>query len=287
MRIAHLTDLHFQVAPKATELTHPKRILGSSNLYLLGRHKKFSIQVQEAAIRAVIDQKPDVVLITGDITAQALPSEFELAYQNLKELLERQPSFIIPGNHDIYTSNQIPRAMRQFFDPWLPKENPYLFDSGDIQALYIETCRVDWLSRGWVDPQSLSRATDLLRKAESKFRFLCIHYPILNRRGEAYGPSQRAISNASILRQWLSEAPIDMVIHGHEHHGYTVPIQTGKGMVPSSNPGSSGYQLDEKRRRRAHYNIYTLEEGKVSTRRFAYHVDVFEPEIGGAYRSKG
>ena len=240
-----------------------------------------------AAIAAVQEQKPDVLLITGDISAQALPAEFEQAYKTLKPLLTQQPSFLIPGNHDIYTSNKIPKAMRKYFDPWLPKENPYLFETDLIQALYIETCRVDWLSRGWVDPTVLPKAMKLLQNATPKFRFLCIHYPILNRRGEPYGPSQRAIRNGDLLQKWLQDAPIDMILHGHEHHGYTVPIQTAKGLVPSSNPGSSGYQLDEKRKRRAHFNIYTLHDNNISTERFAYHKGLFEPELGGAYQTKG
>ena len=277
MKIAHLTDLHFQTPPRLRDMLHPKRWIGSSNLYLLGRYSKFTIETQRAAIQAATEKNPDLFLMTGDITAQALEDECALARQELSPLLDKVPSFLIPGNHDIYTQNTLNKHFRNHLGTWLPPQNPHLFRHNNIAALYIETCRVDFLSRGWVDPQALQKATTLLASSDADFTFLCIHYPILGRRGELYGPSTRAIRNAPILQEWLKSAPIDMVLHGHEHHGYRIPIETAKGSIPISNPGSSGYARDEKRDRRAHFCIYTIEDGKLTdVRRYAQHESGFK-----------
>jgi len=45
-----------------------------------------------------LDPKPDVVLVTGDITNTNLEEEFEQAFKLLKNL--EMPYFVIPGNHD-------------------------------------------------------------------------------------------------------------------------------------------------------------------------------------------
>ena len=282
IRIAHLTDLHFQTPPSISELIHPKRWIGTTNLYALGRHSKFTLETQRAAIAAAIEQKPDLFLMTGDITAQALHSECALARKELEPLLSRQPSFLIYGNHDIYTKNRPNRALLDHLSPWLPKYNPYIFRHQNIAVLYIETCRVDFLSRGWVDPKALEKASQLLAESDATFTILTIHYPILNRRGAPYGPAQRAIRNADVFRDWLKTAPIDMILHGHEHHGYQIGVETAKGTIPSINPGSSGYARDEKRDRRAHFTCYTIENNVLSAvERYAEEKEGFVPAPWG------
>ena len=82
MKVVHLTDLHVQTAPRMSEMTG-KRLLGSMNLYVLGRKKKFSQAVQEAAVAAAVAEEPDVVVLTGDVTAQALDAEFDAARELL------------------------------------------------------------------------------------------------------------------------------------------------------------------------------------------------------------
>ena len=282
MRIVHLTDLHFQALPKITELFHLKRIMGTTNLYVLGRHSKFSIETQRAAISAACEQQADLFLMTGDITAQSLHAECVMARQELDVLLSRQPSFLIYGNHDIYTSNTPNQSLLDHFGQWLPKENPYLFRYEELAVLYIETCRTDWLSRGWVDPEALAKASRLLAESDAGFTILSIHYPVLNRRGQPYGPSQRAIRNGHILREWLKTAPVDMIIHGHEHHGYRIDVETAKGKIPSINPGSSGYARDEKLDRRAHFTCYTIENNILSqVERYAEEKEGFVPAPWG------
>ena len=44
MKIVHLTDLHVQPRPALREL-HGKRLLGTANLYILGRRAKFTLDV--------------------------------------------------------------------------------------------------------------------------------------------------------------------------------------------------------------------------------------------------
>jgi 3',5'-cyclic AMP phosphodiesterase CpdA len=282
MRIAHLTDLHFQSPPSLSELFHPKRWIGTSNLYLLGRHSTFSLSTQRAVISAACAQKPDLFLMTGDITAQALEAECALAKTELTPLLEQCPSFLIYGNHDIYTSNTPNRSLKNHLGTWLPPKNPYLFRHESIAVLYIETCRVDWLSRGWVDPKALEEAQRLLEQSDASFTILSIHYPILDRRGAPYGPAQRAIRNGSDFREWLKKAPIDMIIHGHEHHGYQVDVQTAKGSIPCVNPGSSGYAQDEQKDRRAHFTMYTIAENQLTdVARFAEQKEGFAPTSWG------
>ena len=78
----------------------------SVNLYVRGRVRQFERRVQDAAVDLCLQEKPDAVLITGDLTAMATSNEFAMARESLQPLLNAIPTFIIPGNHDIYVKKE-------------------------------------------------------------------------------------------------------------------------------------------------------------------------------------
>ena len=286
MRIAHLTDLHFYTAPKPSDLMHIKRIMGTVNLFLLGRKKKFSLNVQKAAVQKLAEQKPDFLIITGDLTSQALDAEFRLAREVLDPLLQTVPAVVIGGNHDLYVQSEPTTAMRDNFGERLHESTPHLYSHENIAMLHVETCKPDLLSRGYVNPSHLDSAAELLQNAREQhdFIFLCTHYPVWNRRGEHYGPQTRAIQNGPMFAEWIKQQPVDALLHGHEHHGYRIDIQGKHNNIVSLNPGSSGYNHDMQRDRRAHFNIYTIEDGSLQNiERFRYNEQTFESEPNGAY----
>jgi hypothetical protein len=77
---------------------------------------------------------------------------------------------------------------------------------------------------------------------------------------------------------------IGAVLHGHEHHGFRVDIQTGGGPRPILNPGASGYAFIPQQDRTAHLNIYEVDaHGIHEIKRLRYDGSAFVPEPGGAY----
>lgn len=285
MKIVHLTDLHVQTRPSLREL-HGKRLLGTANLYVLGRRAKFTLEVQRAAVRAAVEENPDVVVITGDLTAQALSSEFEAARELIRPLTDRVPVVLLPGNHDTYIRESTPGdSMRAVLGPWMGPHYPWLHVHDEVQFLVLETCQPHPLSVGWTPPEQIPAALALLNDAPRRFTFLCLHYPLLGRRGEPYGPATRALKNARDVEAMLQQTDaVDAVLHGHEHHGFRVDVPTGGGPVPILNPGSSGYAHLPDQDRTAHFNVYTVKDGSLTgVERRRYDGDRFIPEPGGAY----
>ncbi|MEL6346693.1 MAG: metallophosphoesterase [Myxococcota bacterium] len=286
MKIVHLTDLHIQTAPRLHEL-FGKRLIGSANLYLLGRKQKFNLTVQQAAIDATLKEDPDIVVITGDLTAQALDAEFQLARDLLDPILDGYPTVLIPGNHDTYVREPVPgQRMRAFFADWMGEGMPYLHQFDEVGFLTVETCRAHPLSSGYTPPTQLAQARALLDAADATFIFLCLHYPLRGRRGEPYGPATRALSNARQVEDELlmKTARINAILHGHEHHGYRVDLHTLGGPRPNLNPGATGYTYLPDLNRTAHLNVYTIEgDALTEVRRLRYSGERFEEEPGGAY----
>lgn len=291
MKIAHLTDLHVMRPPRPGELLG-KRLLGSTNLYIFGRKGHFDAAAQRAAVEAACREAPDLVLITGDLTAQALDSEFEGARALLEPLLRAAPAVILAGNHDTYVSSAARSdRTRHYFGAHMGAGQPSLRRFGDVAVLTLETCRAHLLSSGFTPPAQLARASELLAALEGPlpFVFLAIHYPLRGRHGEPYGPATRNLSNAAEVEAWLTTQPrVGAVVHGHEHHGFRTILPRPCGDIPIFDPGASGYALLPDRGRTAHINLYEADrDGLHGVRRLAWDGAAFVEEPGGAYATGG
>ncbi len=291
MRVAHATDIHWQLPPSARELCTFKRALGTANLYLRGRRHHFQREVQDALVAHLVDAAPDLVLITGDLTATALRSEFALARERLAPVLDRFPTFVIPGNHDVYTPGAWrERRIEAHFGEFMGEGGPVRrVDVGSVTCLGLDPNRPTWLLASGVLPEDqLDGLRDALADPALADRIvvLCIHYPILDRHGHLYDGVNHGLRNAGALVEVLRQAPVRpaLIVHGHEHHGYAVDLDLDGARVPIRNCGSSGYAWMPARGRAAATNIYTLDRaGLRHTERFLYDGERFAPEPGGAY----
>ncbi|MEY3211124.1 MAG: hypothetical protein RIT28_1605 [Pseudomonadota bacterium] len=295
MRVAHLTDLHVMRPPSLGELT-VKRLLGSANLYVMGRNSHFTEAAQQAAVAAVARLNPDALLCSGDLTAQALPAEFEAAAALLTPLFSRQPTALIPGNHDTYTPDTfLNRTIEERFGQWTGKGDwPRLHLLGDaVACVALDVCRAQWiLSSGFIDEGQLDGLDTLLRddRLRGRFVFVMLHYPLRNRRGEPYGPATRNLENAATLEALLLKhaGRVGAVVHGHEHHGFRSALQGDGVQIPILNPGAAGYAYLPKKGRTAHLCVYTVEDGALrDVERLRFDGQDFVPEPGGAWASGG
>lgn len=300
MRVLHFTDLHVQRRPRLIDLvTGPKRIIGALNLYLLGRRSHFQRAVQEGLVQAVLEQAPDVVVCTGDLTALATDDELEAAHALLRPVYERFPFVVQPGNHDTYVRERRPGdRMRRWFGPWMGPGGPRLVRYGGAAFLTVETCRAHLTSRGHSPPGELAKAAVLLDTLglrgqdpaeEGLLLFWCQHYPLRDRHGAPYGPAGRCLADAAAVEALLaSRSEVGAVLHGHEHHGFRTTVPGLRGPVPVLNPGAGGYAHLPAKRRTAHFSIYDVQNGALaSVERFAWQGERFAPEPGGAYATGG
>lgn len=290
IRVAHATDIHWYVPPEPCQLT-PKRALGLANLHLKGRRRHFDPEVQRALVHALGEQQPDLVVISGDLTALATPKEFLRARQALTPLLDRIPTFVQPGNHDVYT-REAQRADRigAFFAPWLHRAGPIArLDRPGLTVLGLDPNRPHLTASGRVPPDQLRALADALTRVPVDHRLLLtLHYPLVDRHGALYDHWEHGLQNVGELIAVLKAAPRvpDGILHGHVHHGYQGVVDLGHQTVPTFNPGSGGYAWMPKSDRAACFNVYHLEpEGPVQVKRFRHDGATFVEEPGGAYAS--
>lgn len=289
MKVLHATDIHWLCPPPWSRLLG-KRLLGSANLYLRGRSHHFDVQVQDALVDEMLRHRSDLTLVTGDLTAQALQEEFTLARTKLDGVLRAGPTFIQAGNHDVYTAGAAREdRIADTFGPWLHRTPDGLarVDLPGLTVIGLDPSRPHPTASGLVPDVQLRALPAALAATDPDHAvILALHYPVLDRRGGLYDGWDHGLRNAAALVEVLRHAARKptLIAHGHQHHGYTVPLDLGDVTVPIFDAGSSGYAHDPVRDRSACYNVYHLEGPRlVSVERYRHDGVRFAPEAGGAY----
>jgi 3',5'-cyclic AMP phosphodiesterase CpdA len=289
VRVLHFTDLHLFVLPSPRRLLG-KRLLGTANLYLARRVDHFSRHSVEALVRAVDEQEPDLCLCSGDLTGMGSPAEFELARRVLAPLLDRHRVVMVPGNHDVYTRGaQRERRFEAFFGAWSGGGTyPAVHRHGDVTVVGLDCCRPHpLLASGVLPSDQLHGLAELLESGAVRdgFTILLLHYPLRNAQGQPYGSATRHLVNASELEAVLRSHPgIDLIVHGHEHHGFRSELPTPHGAIPIIDPGAGGRTESSSRHETAHFAIYEIEDGAMrGMERWALAGERFVPEPGGPY----
>ena len=222
---------------------------------------------------------PDLVVISGDLTAQGLQAEFDVARAALAPVLDRFPTFVVPGNHDVYT----PGAAREDriasrFGPWLHRDGAIArYSVPGLTVFGLDPNRATWFDASGVVPQAqlLALAAALAGPIPSDdFVLLVLHYPIIGADGALYAGRSHGLRNAAELVAVLDAAPRrpDVVLHGHVHHGYRSSIPVAGDAIPSIDCGSSGHAFLPARGWYAAMNLLHVEGARLVAVD-AYHHD--------------
>jgi 3',5'-cyclic AMP phosphodiesterase CpdA len=116
--LAHLSDPHLGPLPQpdVRELAS-KRLLGYIN-WRRRRHRVHRADALDAIMRDLRGERPDHVVVTGDLVNIALPAEFAQARRWLEGLGRPADVSVVPGNHDAYVAAAGPHRDR-YWSPYM------------------------------------------------------------------------------------------------------------------------------------------------------------------------
>ena len=162
----------------------------------------------------------DLILITGDVTQQGLPDEFEAAGRWIQAMPE--PRFVIVGNHDVPYSD----VMARVFYPWRAFETATghpahdgQFRRDNLMVRGVTTARgwqarPNW-SKGVIDLDQTRRAAEALRQAPvGALRVLACHHPLIEMVGT---PMTGDVKRGDEAARIFAEAGVDLIMTGHVH----------------------------------------------------------------------
>ncbi len=182
--------------------------------------------VVEALVRLAHARRPDVLLLSGDITQRATARQFAAALAFVQRL--QVPRVLaVPGNHDIplwHLPARLLQPYARYRAAWGPVLEP-VFDSADVLLLAVNTTRWWRHQDGQVSAQQVQRVAERLARAPAaQRRVVMVHQPLAVAHAE--DERHRLHGHAQALQQW-GAAGVDMILSGHIHRPAVLPLATG------------------------------------------------------------
>jgi 3',5'-cyclic AMP phosphodiesterase CpdA len=191
-RLIHLSDLHF------------------------GAHDDRLVKAVETRVH---DEKPDLVIVSGDFTQRARTEQFKQACAFLQRLRDGGHEVLgVPGNHDIPLYD----VLRRFLSP-LTRYRKYIDDTlcpfhqlPTAVVLGINTARSATFKQGKINDEQVAFIRDTFSKVDAAVpRILVTHHPIFALpTGDGVGDP---VKNQGDVLHMISEIGVDLLLAGHNH----------------------------------------------------------------------
>lgn len=172
--------------------------------------------VVEALTRWCHAQKPDLLILSGDITQRARSQQFSAARHFVEQL--RIPNVLaIPGNHDIPLFDLFTRLLAPYrrYRRVFGRELAPVFISDELLVVGVRTTRRYRHIQGEVSHRQLRQVAARLRAAQpQQLRIVVTHQPVHVTRPQDEKNLLRRHEEA--IATW-TEAGADLILGGHIH----------------------------------------------------------------------
>ena len=209
-RLIHLSDLHFGA--------HDPRLV-------------------DAVAARVDEEKPDLVVISGDFTQRARTEQFKLACEFLDRLREAGHDVLaVPGNHDVPLYD----VFRRFLSP-LTRYKRYIDDTlcpvhelAGVTVVGINTARSLTFSDGRINEEQMKFIRETFgRSAPNALRVLVTHHPLFALPVGETGEVKRAVGRNDLALDAAAESGVDVLLAGHHH---TASTHSARDLVTRAGP---------------------------------------------------
>jgi 3',5'-cyclic AMP phosphodiesterase CpdA len=180
-------------------------------------------QVVDALVQLAHRERPELLILSGDITQRARSAQFAAA-RRFVERLGIARVIAVPGNHDIPLFNLFARLFapyrgyRHCFGADLEPQ----YESADLLVLAVNTTRWWRHKHGMIDGAQIERVARRLRSARPRqLRIVVTHHPVHVIREADVKNLLRGHSAA--LAAW-SAAGAHIVLGGHIHLAHVRPV---------------------------------------------------------------
>lgn len=227
-RIAHLTDLHLLEA-------NPRDRAGAAKVRLryLSFFRKLDAEKRRQGALAALESargRADHLVLTGDLTEEGLPAQFE----RMAELLclagwREDEVTMVPGNHDRYgPPGAWEAALEGPLAPW--KRTSTIGEPVELAKVVLvpvdSSVPQSWVrSSGQVDMERVPDARGV--PSGGRPVALAVHHPPFKVRTHRV----HGLLNFEALRAHLAQHPEWQLLHGHTHRRSDRPVGDGPDRV--------------------------------------------------------
>ena len=173
--------------------------------------------VAAGVLELAVVRRPDLVVISGDLTLRAKPVQFREARAFTDELARIAPVLAVPGNHDVPLYRVWERLLAPF-GAWrrhFARELEPVFRDAELLVVGVNTAQAFALKGGRIRRRRLAEVDALLAESPAElFRIVVAHHHIVRPDGvECEHPAWRS---AEAIARW-GTGRVDLVLSGHLH----------------------------------------------------------------------
>lgn len=170
--------------------------------------------LEEALRNKILERKPDLIVVSGDLTQRATKKQFleaELFFASLPF-----PIFIVPGNHDVPLYSFWKRFSRPYanYQKHISDdlEPEYLDD--EMAVVGINTVRILRMKEGSIDDLQTKRVYHMFHNlGENVFKIVVSHHPFNIPKGHY----KRPLARVRKFWKFFEHMQIDLFLSGHLH----------------------------------------------------------------------
>jgi len=163
----------------------------------------------ERAIAEINELAPDVVIVSGDLTADGFREEYELAREYVDQLECKDP-IVIPGNHDSRNVGYV--HFEELFG-----ERRRDLHTGGVSIVAIDSTEPD-VDHGTIGRGRYSWIEERFGSQEAFLRIFVLHHHLLPIPGT--GRERNVVHDAGDALECLLRSGVHLVLSGHKHVPY-------------------------------------------------------------------
>ncbi|RVV98372.1 metallophosphoesterase [Mesobaculum littorinae] len=253
-RVLHLSDIHF----------------GRTRLDLV-----------DPLVDKIAELRPDLVVISGDLTQRARVAQFEEA----KAFIDRidPPVLTVPGNHDVPLDNLWVRLVRPFsrYRRIIDRNLAPSWSDEEINVIGVNTVNPYVWQSGKIGEKAVRRVCSAFDQTRHKrVRIVALHHPL----DHAPGVEKKLMRGAAEAAGRLAECGADIVLCGHLHSWRADPHTAREGGA-STILLQAGTGLSTRVRGEENdFNLLSIQPGEITVDRWAAgERPVFEHKSGHVF----
>ncbi len=224
--------------------------------------------VAEKLIIKINELKPDLTVVSGDLTQRARSAQFKEAKTFLDKL--PKPQIVVPGNHDIPLHNVFDR----FFSPlekykkFITEDLEPFYNNEEIAVIGINTARSLTIKDGRINERQIAVIREKLCKFPNEtLKVIVTHHPF----DLPENFDDKVVGRAELAMEKLADCGADLFLAGHihvSHIGNTATrykLETGQSALVVQ----AGTATSTRGRGEANsFNLIEFEHPKLTVKRF-------------------
>lgn len=175
-------------------------------------------KVSEGVLDFIECHRPDMVVLSGDLTQRARPEQFQQA----RAFVDRipVPTLVVPGNHDVPMYRVWERVFSPFgcYRKYFSEDLEPVYQDDELLVVGINTAFNWTIKEGRIKLRRLLEVAEIFERApETLFKVVVAHHHLIP--PPNFG-TQRVLGNAYEAIDLFSSVGVDLILSGHQHQTY-------------------------------------------------------------------